>query len=1064
MLITRRDFFHAGCTIAAASLIPSYFDRVEAGLIHRGTAFNGGRSQVNLNTLQTSGEFPFLNFLKTAQGWQYIDNTGLPDPTPLDVNGYPTSIVHSGVHTVFFIPSQDPTNGRPGNYVITWNNNSTPSTSTIYQNSGSLISYSLSSANKGTTTELVIGTHQLIAGQTVTVANATGTGWTGINGQQVISSTTPTSVFIAINSTGFGTLGGSVTVSNSTSCATATGRCVISPGTGQRMDFGIAAGYITNYQFFHISDEAAVNAGQIFGVQFLQRLRAANCGVIRFLNWQGGASGANDSNVTTWATRKPQGYYSYNADEWRASVFAGTATTSGGLDFSVSFNGGVASDKLIVQLLCPGTVTTLPISTVTVTNSAVTGVPTVVNWPSHPFSVNDPVGLLSNSTLPTPLGSWSNLYVSNVIDANNFNIAATIGGPSISTTDAGGGSFTGFRPARLSIDGGTTFFNIAQNTGDGGGRPVANHYETYVFDGITNRFLIFDNRGINSGVPPELCLELCRQVGAHPYLVTPFLTSLGASAPTDYMPSMATAFAASQQSWMQPRYEGINEDWNSAAAFLGTRWHWNVGGVYGWGNFQQNDVYGKAVSLLGQAVSTAYGANRSKYRVVCGVQSATGYPNGASGNDPRLTAAKFVSTQGGNAAYNWVTSVCMAQYWGPDYYKTFQEYIWAAAFFFNGDATSFSSYLTIPGATNTVTNRSANIRAWQQGYAGFGVTDLIGYEGSYSPDYLSTAITSPISGATQDASGCVLTLASSSVQGNGTFSFTGSISGNTLTVSTTSSNSFGIGTPVTGAGVASGTYITAFGSGTAGTGTYTVNNSQTVAGPISMSAGNYQNCAIVGQALAPTSVGGMTQLNCAGFTATLTSGTASIGSTSQSLIAGQAVVFNGSGSPLGGSNGSAALPSPFVYDTPYYVIATGLSSTTFQLSATKGGAALVAGGSLGSISAQGSWLVIGINVGADITKVRIDVDSSGFSAYTSGGTATYVSGPNIINNYRNAAKSQAVLYTRTQQIYAMFTGAGGVFPSQYTISDHFTDWCAMEPDIYISGNTPAWQAIIDYNH
>lgn len=60
-------------------------------------------------------------------------------------------------------------------------------------------------------------------------------------------------------------------------------------------------------------------------------------------------------------------------------------------------------------------------------------------------------------------------------------------------------------------------------------------------------------------------------------------------------------------------------------------------------------------------------------------------------------------------------------------------------------------------------------------------------------------------------------------------SVTGSISGTTLTVTAVASGSLTVGTPITGAGVASNTLITALLTGTGGTGTYTVNNSQTVA-------------------------------------------------------------------------------------------------------------------------------------------------------------------------------------------------------------------------------------------
>lgn len=62
----------------------------------------------------------------------------------------------------------------------------------------------------------------------------------------------------------------------------------------------------------------------------------------------------------------------------------------------------------------------------------------------------------------------------------------------------------------------------------------------------------------------------------------------------------------------------------------------------------------------------------------------------------------------------------------------------------------------------------------------------------------------------------------------GDFVGTGSISGTTMTITAVTSGSFAVGDPVTGTGVTANTYITAFGTGTGGVGTYTVNASQTV--------------------------------------------------------------------------------------------------------------------------------------------------------------------------------------------------------------------------------------------
>ena len=61
-----------------------------------------------------------------------------------------------------------------------------------------------------------------------------------------------------------------------------------------------------------------------------------------------------------------------------------------------------------------------------------------------------------------------------------------------------------------------------------------------------------------------------------------------------------------------------------------------------------------------------------------------------------------------------------------------------------------------------------------------------------------------------------------------TASFTGSISGTTLTVSAVASGTLFVGQYISGTGVTANTQITALGSGTGGTGTYTISPSQTV--------------------------------------------------------------------------------------------------------------------------------------------------------------------------------------------------------------------------------------------
>jgi len=66
------------------------------------------------------------------------------------------------------------------------------------------------------------------------------------------------------------------------------------------------------------------------------------------------------------------------------------------------------------------------------------------------------------------------------------------------------------------------------------------------------------------------------------------------------------------------------------------------------------------------------------------------------------------------------------------------------------------------------------------------------------------------------------------ISNDNTSSFTGSISGTTLTVSAVASGTILVGAVISGTGVTAGTRITAYGTGTGGTGDYTIDTSQTV--------------------------------------------------------------------------------------------------------------------------------------------------------------------------------------------------------------------------------------------
>jgi hypothetical protein len=83
---------------------------------------------------------------------------------------------------------------------------------------------------------------------------------------------------------------------------------------------------------------------------------------------------------------------------------------------------------------------------------------------------------------------------------------------------------------------------------------------------------------------------------------------------------------------------------------------------------------------------------------------------------------------------------------------------------------------------------------------------------------------------------------------NANTSFVASVSSTTLNVTFINSGVITVGMTITGSGIASGTTITAFGSGTGGTGTYTVSIAQSIS---SSTFGANQNIYVVKAATVP---------------------------------------------------------------------------------------------------------------------------------------------------------------------------------------------------------------------
>lgn len=126
--------------------------------------------------------------------------------------------------------------------------------------------------------------------------------------------------------------------------------------------------------------------------------------------------------------------------------------------------------------------------------------------------------------------------------------------------------------------------------------------------------------------------------------------------------------------------------------------------------------------------------------------------------------------------------------------------------------------------------------------------------------------------------------------------FTGAISTTTLTVSAVSVGNLAIGQLISGAGVLPGTYITALGTATGYTGTYTINNSQTVSSE-AMTAPNVPVPAFAASGAYITTSAGVDTLHIA----TLTSGEVLVGAQVFGTGVASNTVITALGSGTGGT-------------------------------------------------------------------------------------------------------------------------------------------------------------------
>jgi hypothetical protein len=169
------------------------------------------------------------------------------------------------------------------------------------------------------------------------------------------------------------------------------------------------------------------------------------------------------------------------------------------------------------------------------------------------------------------------------------------------------------------------------------GVPAIDQYTTLIYDALLQCWLNFSSGGaspgtrfLDNGVPPEIQLQFAKELGAHPYFLTPTYASdagTGAGQLTDFMSNFIDMARAAAPPWMKPIWEPPNEWWNNAAAFYVTPWSGNRQLVRNGGARP-----GQTATPPFQVTSMTWGL----------AQSVTGTGTGAGGNI-RLTVASTAS-------------------------------------------------------------------------------------------------------------------------------------------------------------------------------------------------------------------------------------------------------------------------------------------------------------------------------------------------------------------------------------------------------------------------------------
>jgi hypothetical protein len=731
-------------------------------------------------------------------------------------------------------------------------------------------------------------------------------------------------------------------------------------------------------------DVGLVNAGQIFRPEILTLLSYASA--LRTLDTQSGANNGGYITTVNWADRKPQTYYSYTQYYFPPSkvVPAANITYDGSSKYTVTWSGqnGALADKTqfiaSVPSAAAGASTTNLNSTGDITNAGRDGGTRsslgATRWALWTYDK------LLNAWLIDDFGTTSNTGISAgcpieviVALANTVNVApwfvmGMFWGDS-------NGSATDF-PTQLAT--------YVKNNLNAGLRPIfeCGPNETW------NPSFVQTSYAQN--------MQLARNGGSSAYTITAATsgatTTLTIGTNTTQVGSLLTLAGMTGLSPTSGTVRVLSKPNSTQVVVNLTSTGSSSTGTATPVAFDTHNWYGLVAANCGSAIAAVYGIGNkgSTYRAVGAFQAFGGVSavNANAGTAARITSP-FVTTNGGNAAYTYLSHISAANYIFPSYIAS------------NSNMTIVEGRLAFEYTSATSARQTAILSEYAD--STFDLCEPVNIIGIAVGN--PTVITVDDTKRFRVIDGETVTITG----------VTGNI-GTVLNRGAYSASSLSYGAPTFTAASKTATTVTVNVDTTGKT--YSGGGTMSVSGSLNIGASNvYTN--VLPQFLLYTSTYGL------GFMA-YEGGQAPDLMTADSTATIKGVTLGTTTIIIVGANS---------WDYLYNMV--GLSGMTTTISG-------IAAGTLATLLNGNTYTILS----ATTTTITINVDSTGKSAWVSGGTASCVGSQTAVNVLRNSVNFTPEAHMVTQKSYTLFNAVDASFiaPSEYTMVGG--NYGMFNPDTY----------------